>query len=119
MLEACFWACPSRLHPASGSVPSVPETTRTLAHLSPHLQDPPPKLSPNELEKGGKMAVRRGNEETAAVPSLLPPLPLESTEMGGRVGSPCTLLLQREAKPPFTACLADAQNHHKLEDTLR
>lgn len=60
-LEVCFWACPNCLHPVGSSAPSTLETTRTVAHLAPHLQDAPPKQSPNALETEGKMVVRKEN----------------------------------------------------------
>lgn len=59
-----------------------------------------------------------GNEETEDVPSLHPPFPPESTEMGRRESSPHAFFCCRSWTPIYHM-LGGCSDHQKLEDTLR
>lgn len=59
----------------------------SLSHRPPQLQDAPLKHSPDALKRDRKIAMRRGKGEIPELLSLLPPFPLQSTEIGRREGN--------------------------------
>lgn len=80
-----------------------------------HHSQPPRDHQDACISKALPKCVRKGQQnagekrEVRRQPSLLPPCSLESTEMGRWKSRLLILLLPRGVKPPFTACLADAQ----------